>query len=101
MLNNHKIGLFVVLIAIVVSLITTAVVLAQAGGTYDLGWWSIDGGGGASNGGAYSVMDTLGQSDASPPTSGDGQRYSLTDGFWQARSTGSRVYLPTIIGNGS
>ena len=43
-------------------------------------WFTIDGGGGTSTGGVYSVSGTIGQPDAGGPhTNGV---YSLTGGFW-------------------
>ena len=38
--------------------------LAPAAGSYDLSWWTIDGGGGASSGGAYELAGTSGQPNA-------------------------------------
>ena len=59
------------------SVILTNTVLAQ----YSIDWHTIDGGGGTSTGGVYSVSGTIGQPDASttPMTGGD---YSLMGGFW-------------------
>jgi hypothetical protein len=49
---------------------------------YAINWQTIDGGGGTSTGGVYSVSGTIGQPDANtqPMTGGN---YSLTGGFWQ------------------
>ena len=49
--------------------------------SYSINWYTIDGGGGTSTGGVYSVSGTIGQPDASaqPMTGGN---YSLTGGFW-------------------
>jgi len=48
---------------------------------YAINWHTIDGGGGTSTGGVYSVSGTIGQPDASqqPMTGGN---YALTGGFW-------------------
>ena len=53
-------------------------VLAQ---TYSIDWSTIDGGGGTSTGGVYSVSGTIGQPDANqqPVTGGN---FSLVGGFW-------------------
>ena len=48
--------------------------------TYSIGWQTIDGGGGTSTGGVYSVSGTIGQHDAGGPMT-NGQ-YSVTGGFW-------------------
>ena len=54
------------------------VIGAQA--QYSLDWSTIDGGGGTSTGGVYSVSGTLGQPDAGGPMTGG--QYSVTGGFW-------------------
>lgn len=53
----------------------------QASGQYSIDWHTIDGGGGTSTGGVYSVTGTIGQPDASTTTMTGGP-YSLTGGFW-------------------
>jgi len=52
--------------------------LAQ-GQTYSIDWWSVDGGGGASTGGVYSLSGTIGQPDAGKLTGGN---FVLEGGFW-------------------
>jgi len=47
---------------------------------YAVNWYTIDGGGGTSTGGVYSVSGTIGQPDARGPMT-NGQ-YSVTGGFW-------------------
>lgn len=54
-----------------------AVVTAQ---NYSIDWYTVDGGGGTSTGGVYSVSGTIGQPDAGGPLTGGA--YSLTGGFW-------------------
>src|SRR5437868_12370092 len=48
--------------------------------SYTVDWFTIDGGGGASTGGIFSVIGTIGQMDAGGPMTGG--NYSLTGGFW-------------------
>jgi hypothetical protein len=48
--------------------------------SYSVDWFTIDGGGGTSTGGVYSVSGTIGQADAGA-TMTNGQ-YSVTGGFW-------------------
>ena len=52
---------------------------------YSIDWFTIDGGGGTSTGGVYSVSGTIGQPDANatPMTGGN---FSLTGGFWSLLS---------------
>src|SRR6266446_895868 len=48
--------------------------------TYSIDWLTIDGGGGTSTGGVYSVSGTIGQPDAGGPMTGG--NFSLVGGFW-------------------
>ena len=48
--------------------------------SYSIDWHTIDGGGGASTGGVFTVNGTIGQPDAGGPMTGGA--YSLTGGFW-------------------
>ncbi len=47
--------------------------------TYSIDWSTIDGGGGTSTGGVYSVTGTIGQPDAGTMSGGN---YTLQGGFW-------------------
>src|SRR6266850_7588088 len=50
-----------------------------SGQSYDISWFTIDGGGGTSTGGVYSVSGTIGQPDAGHMT---GANYAVDGGFW-------------------
>jgi hypothetical protein len=64
--------------------------------TYQLRWWSIDGGGTINaSAGAYSLSGTIGQPDAGFFNGGG---YTLTGGFWGVNPFGM-IYLPLIIRN--
>lgn len=69
---------------------------ASAHAQYAIDWFTLDGGGGQSSGGVYTVTGTIGQPDAA--TSSGGQ-YTLEGGFWSAFA----VVPPTlrIIRNGT
>src|SRR5580765_2937247 len=57
------------------------IILSGYAQTYAIDWFSIDGGGGTSSGGAFSLSGTIGQPDANPqPMSGG--NFSLIGGFW-------------------
>lgn len=47
--------------------------------SYSIDWFTIDGGGGTSTGGVYSVSGTIGQPDAGKMSGGN---FSLDGGFW-------------------
>lgn len=63
-------------VALVV-LAATAIATAQ---NYHLDWFTVDGGGGTTTGGVYSVTGTIGQPDAGMTLRGGD--YSLEGGFW-------------------
>ena len=62
--------------------------------TYSIDWHTIDGGGGTSTGGVYSVSGTIGQPDAGGPMT-NGQ-YSVTGGFWALPTAVQVVGAPTL-----
>jgi hypothetical protein len=47
-----------------------------------INWFTIDGGGGTSTGGGFTLSGTIGQHDAGQPMTGGG--FTLTGGFWPA-----------------
>jgi hypothetical protein len=58
-------------------LLTLVAITAEA--QYSIDWSTIDGGGGTSTGGVYSVSGTIGQPDAGLMSGGS---YTLLGGFW-------------------
>jgi hypothetical protein len=60
-------------------LLLMALATSVASGQYELSWYTIDGGGGRSGGGPYSLTGTIGQPDAAYSTGGN---YELLGGFW-------------------
>ena len=65
--------------------------LAQS---YNIDWFTIDGGGGTSTGGVYSVSGTIGQPDAGTMSGGN---YSLIGGFWGAVIPVQQTGAPTLF----
>jgi hypothetical protein len=53
--------------------------VSSAPNEYAISWWTVDGGGGFSQGGDYALQGTVGQLDAS---SSQGGGYGLEGGFW-------------------
>lgn len=81
----------VFLILVVSAVVTTEAIV----GGYQLHWFSIDGGGGASSGGGYSLGGTAGQADAGTLSDGD---YTVSGGFWAwSESSGHTIYLPLTL----
>jgi len=62
------------------ALFCAAGVFPLAAQDYSIDWFTIDGGGGTSTGGVYSVTGTIGQPDAGAVMTGG--NYSLQGGFW-------------------
>jgi len=84
-----------VLFSLAAFLLLTAVTTAQ-GPTYDLSWWTVDGGGGTfSTGGGYELGGTVGQPDAGPHVDG---AYTLSGGFWVSglAAIQCHIYLPLV-----
>jgi hypothetical protein len=89
--------------AIVTILLVLAISMAtaQTGGGYDLTWTTVDGGGGTSSAGPYTLSGTIGQPDAGPAFAGG---YALTGGFWygeEAVPGWYPLYLPLVLRNAS
>jgi len=61
---------------------------------YTISWHTIDGGGGTSTGGVYSVSGTIGQPDAGGPMT-NGQ-YAVTGGFWSLPQAVQTEGAPTL-----
>ncbi|GMU35759.1 MAG: thrombospondin type 3 repeat-containing protein [Planctomycetia bacterium] len=51
---------------------------------YDLSWHTLDGGGGQSTGGSYTLSGAVGQHDAGPGAMMSGGSYAVIGGFWTA-----------------
>lgn len=78
---------------VVVKLFAASSASAQSGGSFDLTWNTIDGGGATfSTGGAYQLGGTIGQADVGTMSGG---AYSLSGGFW-VNLLGNNVMLPFI-----
>jgi hypothetical protein len=67
---------------------------------YAIDWYSIDGGGGTSSGGNYTLTGTIGQPDAGTLTGGN---YTLTGGFMSIvtaiQTPGGPLLRVTRVGN--
>ena len=67
---------------------------STAYGQFSIAKHTIDGGGGTSTGGVYSVSGTIGQADAGGPMT-NGQ-YSVTGGFWALPTAVQVAGAPTL-----
>jgi hypothetical protein len=83
------------LLAIATFLLLACVALA-ADGTFDVPRWTVDGGGGTSSGGAYSLTGTSGQAGVGALMQGGA--YELAGGFWGAAGQAEYdLYLPVVM----
>ena len=62
---------------------------------FSIDWHTIDGGGGTSTGGVFTVSGTIGQPDAGGPMIGG--NYSLTGGFWALPALVQTPGAPTLV----
>jgi hypothetical protein len=76
-----------------VAALTLAAITLRAQ-SYSIDWHTIDGGGGTSTNGQYSLSGTIGQPDASGPMT-NGQ-FSVTGGFWALPQAVQTEGAPTL-----
>jgi hypothetical protein len=77
-MKNSNCGICATVSILALSLLIFAATSASAQ-SYSIDWYTIDGGGGTSTGGVYSVSGTIGQPDAGHMSGGN---YTLDGGFW-------------------
>ena len=77
--NIVRFGMTVLVSGVLLLMPTSESALAHSGGDYEISWYTIDGGGGTSTGGAYVLTGTIGQPDADWCSGGS---YELLGGFW-------------------
>lgn len=91
----------VILLSLLISLLASSLVLAQAGGDYELAWTSINAGGGVMTGGAYSLASSIAQPE--PGETQSGGDYDLNGGVVDAGSSDQstpveqHVFVPLIL----
>ncbi len=68
--------------------------VALADETYEISWFSVDGGGGGNAGGAYALVGAIGQPDAGALSGGG---YTLVGGFWAGAGPDYWRYLPVVM----
>jgi hypothetical protein len=72
----------------------TGVFCFRAWGQYSIDWFTIDGGGGTSSGGVFTVSGTIGQPDAGALSGG---AFTLSGGFWPGLIVPSTGEAPTLF----
>ncbi len=84
-------GVFLLLGACCLVFLSCPTARAQS---YAVDWFTIDGGGGASSGGNYTLSGTIGQHDAGTLSGGN---YTLQGGFWPGLAVPSTTSAPTLF----
>jgi len=79
-LRRRGLWLAIILLLAVALAGVSAAWASTSGGGYAIDWFTIDGGGGTSTGGGYSLSGSIGQPDAGPAQAGGS--YALQGGFW-------------------
>ena len=90
---------FLLILLLAALLLASFLTVKADPGSYDLPWWTVDGGGATfSTGGSYSLGGTIGQPDAGVSS---GDTYTLAGGFWPGAegvvSPSYHIYLPLVI----
>ena len=65
--------------SILSALLILGLIVSSSWGQYEISWYTIDGGGGRSSGGDFTLTGTIGQPDAAYSAGGG---YELLGGFW-------------------
>ena len=84
------------LILIVLTLASGVVFAAT--NDFSINWWTVDSGGGTSQGGDFSVSGSVGQPDAGEPMSGGS--FTVVGGYWEgavAPTLLEEIFMPLII----
>jgi hypothetical protein len=78
---------------IILTALALAASAAQAQTNFTVDWFTIDGGGGVSTGGTYTVNGTIGQPDAGAMSGGN---FTLQGGFWGVIAAVPTPGAPTL-----
>ncbi len=81
--------------ASLLGMFVVSAVAASAQAQFAVAWWTVDGGGGASSGGLFTLSGTIGQPDAGVLAGGS---FSIQGGFW---GSGSGPACPADLDDGS
>jgi hypothetical protein len=75
------------------SFLISALCIRAGAASYSLNWSTVDGGGGTSTGGVYTVSGTIGQPDTGAMSGGN---YSVQGGFWGLISVAQTPGAPLL-----
>lgn len=87
----------ITILVILVVMLTLAGIAYAASNDYAISWWTVDSGGGFSQGGDYTIQGTIGQPDAESSQGGD---YTLVGGFWARITDWVKeffIHLPLVM----
>lgn len=95
--------MMLLLVFVLLGLGAGSALLAAPGGPaggLSIPWWTVDGGGDTSYGGAFALSGTIGQADAGKMSGGV---YTLDGGYWNSAvgaiggGIGFKLYLPVVV----
>ncbi len=89
--SRYMIRIVLLLLAVAILVFTAAYV--KAAPLFYIEWWTVDGGGGSSLGGIYTLSGTVGQPDAGLMAS-DG--FALWGGFWPGVPPEYKAFISLI-----
>jgi hypothetical protein len=96
MLSNLLKALTIFSLVVLTTMIIAVEIQAAASSSYDLSWWTVDGGGGSLDSGSdYSIDGSIGQFDAS--TGLHESKYGLIGGFWSGVMATLKLYFPILF----
>jgi hypothetical protein len=83
-----------------IALTATAGFLNAAPGAREMGWWTVDAGGGTLSAGAYGLSGTVGQAEVGPAL--EYGPYRLVGGYWYGvgEEQPYELYLPSVLRDG-
>lgn len=96
MTKKISIRILLSLLIVIALLFSLSTAQADPGASYQLTWWTVDGGGTTfdQDTNSYSLGGTAGQPDAALWSGGG---YTLSGGFWAGVAAEFRIYLPLVL----
>jgi len=89
----------IVLLLVIIILLSVTTLVTASPNAFSLSWWTVDGGGGTSKGGDYTLNGTIGQPEGKHLMSGG--KFGLVGGFWADEAaialTKRITYLPLVV----
>ena len=82
-----------IVLTLLLLLLVVASLTAAQGNSFSIPWWTVDGGGGMSSSGRYTLHAAIGQPDAGTMS---GSHFTLLTGYWDGLDRYA-VSLPLVL----